>query len=200
MKALCLDMEGVLTPEIWHHVRDRSGVKELNLTTRDVKDYRELMDKRIVICAQNGITLDKIQGWIQELPLLEGAKDFVDWARDRYQVFILSDTFYEFAGHFMRLLDRPALFCHSIRDNAAIGRLEYQLRQDNQKRHAVEALRGLNFKVAAAGDSYNDIHMLQAAHVATFFRAPMSITQEFPAFGNLETFAQLKEFCTNQFG
>jgi phosphoserine / homoserine phosphotransferase len=198
MKVLCLDMEGVLTPEIWHHVRDRSGVSELNLTTRDVKDYRELMDKRLDICERHGITLSMIQSWIAELELVPGARDFVDWARDRYQVFILSDTFYEFAGHFMGLLGRPSLFCHTIGFNAATGRLEYALRQENQKRHAVEALRSLNFRVAAAGDSYNDIHMLKAAHAATFFRAPAGITQEFPEFGNLETFEALKVFCRDR--
>jgi phosphoserine/homoserine phosphotransferase len=195
VKALCLDMEGVLTPEIWHHVRDRSGVTELNLTTRDVKDYRELMDRRIAICASHGITLAKIQSWAAELELLPGARDFVDWARERYQVFILSDTFYEFAGHFMRLLGWPTLFCHTIRDNADAGRMEYALRQENQKRHAVEALRNLNFRVVAAGDSYNDIHMLKAAHAATFFRAPASILGEFPEYSNLESFDELKRFC-----
>jgi phosphoserine / homoserine phosphotransferase len=195
VKILCLDMEGVLTPEIWHHVRERSGVDDLRLTTRDVKDYRELMDRRVIICAQHGITLAKIQTWIAELELLHGAREFVDWARERYQVFILSDTFYEFAGHFMTLLNSPTLLCHSIRDNPDTGKLDYQLRQENQKKHAVLALRSLNFKVAAAGDSYNDIHMLQAADVATFFRAPASIAQEFPSFGNLETFAALKDFC-----
>lgn len=199
MKVLCLDMEGVLTPEIWHHVRDRSGVSELNLTTREVKDYRELMDKRIAICARHGITLEKIQTWAAELDVLPGARDFVDWARERYQVIILSDTFYEFAGHFMRLLGRPSLFCHTIHDNPATGQMEYALRQDNQKKHAVEALRQLNFRVAAAGDSYNDIHMLQAAHVATFFRAPSGITAEFPQFGNLESFEELRQFCLEKF-
>jgi phosphoserine / homoserine phosphotransferase len=196
VKVLCLDMEGVLTPEIWHHVRDRSQVAELNLTTRDVKDYRELMDKRIGICARHGITLQKIQAWASELDVLPGAREFVDWARERYQVIILSDTFYEFAGHFMQLLGRPTLFCHTIRDNVDTGRMEYALRQDNQKKHAVEALRQLQFRVAAAGDSYNDIHMLKAAHVATFFRAPASINAEFPEYGNLESFDQLREFCT----
>jgi len=188
-------MEGVLTPEIWHHVRDRSGVGELNLTTRDVKDYRELMDKRVAICAKHGINLAKIQAWISELELAEGARDFLDWARGEYQVVILSDTFYEFAAHFMRLLGRPTLLCHSIRQDEKTGTLVYRLRQENAKRHAVEALRGLNFRVAAAGDSYNDIHMLQAAHTATFFRAPAGIRDEFPAYGNLETFAELEKFC-----
>lgn len=194
MKILCLDMEGVLTPEIWLHVRDRSGVAELNLTTRDVKNYRELMDRRVEICARHGITLKDIQAWISELEVLEGACEFTDWARSKYQLVILSDTFYAFADTFMRQLGHPTLFCHEIADDVAAGRLRYTLRQENQKMHAVQALRGLNFRVAAAGDSYNDIHMLRAADVATFFRAPEGIRSEFPEYGNLAEFSELKEW------
>ena len=192
-------MEGVLTPEIWHHVRDRSGVGELNLTTRDVKDYRELMDRRIEICAQHGITLPRIQSWIRELDLLPGALEFVTWARQNYQVVLLSDTFYEFADHFMQLLSRPMIFCHSIREDKLTGKLAYELRQENQKQKAVEALRALNFRTAAAGDSYNDIHMLKAAHLATFFCAPQSIAAEFPQFKNFEHFEDLKQFLVENF-
>ena len=194
MKVLCLDMEGVLTPEIWLHVRDRSGVAELNLTTREVKDYRELMDRRVEICARHGITLKDIQGWIAELEVLEGAREFTDWARARYQFVILSDTFYAFADTFMRQLGNPTLFCHDIADDVTAGQLRYTLRQENQKMHAVEALRSLNFRVAAAGDSYNDIHMLRAADTATFFRAPEGIRSEFPEYGNLAEFSELKEW------
>ncbi len=197
-KVLCLDMEGVLTPEIWLHVRDRSGVAELNLTTREVKDYRELMDRRVEICARHGVTLKDIQGWIAELEVLPGAREFTDWVRSKYQLVILSDTFYPFADNFMRQLGNPTLFCHDIRDErgegGAAGRLAYTLRQENQKMRAVEALRSLNFRVAAAGDSYNDIYMLQAAHVATFFRAPEGIRGEFPEYKNLSEFSELKEW------
>jgi phosphoserine/homoserine phosphotransferase len=194
MRALCLDMEGVLTPEIWLHVRDRSGISELNLTTREVKDYRELMDRRVEICARHGLTLTDIQRYIAELEVEPGAREFVDWARERYQVFILSDTFYAFADNFMRQLGRPALFCHEIVQDA--DRLSYTLRQENPKQKAVEALKSLNFRVAAVGDSYNDIHMLKAADTATFFRAPDSIRGEFPQYGNLTEYAELKEFLT----
>lgn len=196
-KALCLDMEGVLTPEIWLHVRDRSGVDELNLTTRDVKDYRELMERRVEICARHGLTLEKIRTYIAELEVFPGARAFTDWARERYQVFILSDTFYPFAGNFMRQLGWPTLFCHDIRQEEGEGgdrRLVYTLRQENQKRRAVEALRGLNFRVAAAGDSYNDVHMLRAADSAVFFRAPGGIRGEFPEYGNLTEYDELKEW------
>ncbi len=194
-KVLCLDMEGVLTPEIWLHVRDRSGIEELNLTTREVKDYRELMDRRVEICARHGLTLRDIQRYIAELEVLEGAREFTDWARSKYQFVILSDTFYAFAENFMRQLGMPTLFCHDIaqemRDGKP-GRLVYTLRQENQKMHAVEALRSLNFRVAAAGDSYNDIHMLRAADAATFFRAPDGIRSEFPEYKNLTEFSELK--------
>ena len=196
MKVVCLDMEGVLTPEIWHHVADRSQIKELNLTTRDVKDYRELMDRRVEVCRNHQVTLQTIQGFISELEVFEGAREFLEWIRERYQLVILSDTFEEFAGHFMKLLGRPTLFCHNISYNPGRGRLEYFLRQENAKAKAVGALRSLNLKVLAAGDSYNDIHMLKEANKATFFRAPLSINQEFPEFGNLQTYEELKEFIS----
>jgi phosphoserine/homoserine phosphotransferase len=194
MKIVCLDMEGVLTPEIWIHVAKRTGIQDLNLTTRDVKDYRELMDRRVEICARHGVTLEAIQGHIAELSLFEGAREFTDWVRERYQLIILSDTFMEFADHFMRLLGRPTLFCHNIAYDGAAGRLRYSLRQDNAKSAAVRAVKGLNFRVLAAGDSYNDIHMLREADTATFFRAPANIKDEFPQYGNLQTYEELKAF------
>ena len=194
MKIVCLDMEGVLTPEIWIHVAKRTRIQELNLTTRDVKDYRELMDRRVEICARHGVTLEAIQGYIAELALFEGAREFTDWIRERYQLIILSDTFMEFADHFMKLLGRPTLFCHNIAYDEATGKLRYSLRQDNAKAAAVRAVKGLNFRVLAAGDSYNDIHMLREADTATFFRAPANINDEFPQYGNLQTYEDLKGF------
>jgi phosphoserine/homoserine phosphotransferase len=194
MKVVCLDMEGVLTPEIWIHVAKRTGIQELNLTTRDVKDYRELMDRRVIICAKHNVTLETIQGYIAELPLFEGAREFIDWIRERYQLIILSDTFEEFASHFMKQLGRPTLFCHNIAYNPARARLEYFLRQDNAKAKAVQAMKNLNFRVLAAGDSYNDIHMLREADTASFFRAPANIKDEFPQYGNLQTYEELQGF------
>ena len=194
MEILCLDMEGVLTPEIWHHVRDRTGIAELNLTTRDVKDYRELMDRRVEICARHGVTLKDIQGYVSELDPLEGAREFMDWARVRCPVFILSDTFYEFAGPLIQKLDYPTLLCHSITYDEKTRRLKYTLRQENQKQKAVEALRSLNYRVAAAGDSYNDTFMLAAADVAALFRAPESIAKEFSQYPSLHDYAELKNF------
>lgn len=196
MKVVCLDMEGVLTPEIWQHVARRTRIKELNLTTRDVKDYRELMDMRLDICEKHGVTLEKIQAYISELEVFEGSRDLLDWIRERYQLIILSDTFSEFADHFMKLLGRPSLFCHNISFNPSTGRLEYFLRQENAKAMAVQAMRSLNLRTCAAGDSYNDIHMLKEADVATFFRAPANIKDEFPQYGNLQAYDELKEFIS----
>ncbi len=200
MHLLCLDLEGVLTPEIWHHVRDRSGVADLGLTTRDVKDYRELMDRRVDICAHHGVTLADIQGYIGELEPLAGAREFLDWARARFQVFVLSDTFYEFAAPLMRKLGDPTLLCHSIAYDAAAKRLRYTLRQDNAKVKAVEAMRRLNFRVAAVGDSYNDVAMLKAADVAAFFCAPETIAREFPEFQHCREYSELQDFLTKPRG
>lgn len=194
MKVVCLDMEGVLTPEIWQHVARRTAIRELNLTTRDVKDYRELMDRRVAICSSHNVTLETIQGYIAELEVFEGARDMLDWIRERYQLVILSDTFNEFADHFMKLLGRPTLLCHNIAYNPEAGRLEFLLRQDNAKGKAMQAMRSLNLRTCAAGDSYNDIHMLKEADTATFFRAPANITQEFPQYGNLHSYEDLKAF------
>jgi phosphoserine / homoserine phosphotransferase len=194
MKVVCLDMEGVLTPEIWHHIAHRTQIQELNLTTRDVKDYRELMDRRVEICSKHGVTLEAIQGYISELQVFDGAREFVDWIRERHQLIILSDTFEEFAKHFMNLLGRPTLFCHNITYNPSKRRLEYYLRQENAKAKAVQAMRSLNLKVLAAGDSYNDIQMLREAQAATFFRAPINIKAEFPEFRNFQTYSDLKDF------
>jgi phosphoserine / homoserine phosphotransferase len=196
MKIVCLDMEGVLTPEIWQHVARRTQIQELNLTTRDVKDYRELMDRRLDICQAHDVTLEKIQGFIAELDVFEGARDMIDWIRERYQLLILSDTFSEFAGHFMKQLGYPTLFCHNISYNRATKRLEYVLRQENAKAKSVQAMHSLKIRTCAAGDSYNDIHMLKEADVATFFRAPANIRQEFPEYGNLQAYEELKEFIT----
>ena len=194
MKIVCLDMEGVLTPEIWMHVATRSGTPELNLTTRDVKDYRELMERRVDICRRHGLDLSRIQGYISELTPFEGARALLDWIRDRYQLVILSDTFYEFAGGFMEQLGRPMLFCHSIAYDGEKGGLEFTFRQENSKARAVQALKGLNFRTFAAGDAYNDVHMLKEADVATFFRAPAKVQEEFSRFGNLQTYQELMEF------
>ena len=174
-------MEGVLTPEIWIAVAERTGIAELRRTTRDEPDYDKLMTQRIEILARHGITLSKIQEVIGGLAPLPGALEFLDTLRSRTQVIILSDTFEQFAEPFMRQLKWPALFCHRliVEKDRVTG---YQLRMPDQKRAAVRALQSLNYHVIAAGDSFNDTTMLAQADQGFLFHAPESIVKQFPQF------------------
>ena len=187
---VALDLEGVLSPEIWISVAERTKIDRLRLTTRDIADYDELMQLRLKLLDEHGIKLSDIQGVIEEMPLLPGAKDFLDELRSMYQVVILSDTFAEFAKPIMKNLGYPTLFCHhlEIEEDKITG---YKLRQKNQKRCAVEAFKSLNFKVFAAGDSYNDIEMLKAADAACLFCAPDGVKKEFPQFWAVEKYSAL---------
>ncbi len=183
-------MEGVLTPEIWIAVAERTGITELRRTTRDEPDYDKLMRYRIGIMDQHGITLSKIQEVIASLPLLPGALEFVNALRQRTQVIILSDTFEQFADPFMRQFGRPALFCHRlVVENDRIA--GYTLRMADQKRHAVAALQSLNYKVIAAGDSFNDTSMLAQADHGFLFHAPENIVKQFPQFPALHDYPEL---------
>ena len=184
MQLACLDLEGVLVPEIWIAVAEATGIDELRLTTRDVSDYDELMTHRLRVLDAHGLKLPQIQRVIAGLGPLPGARDFLDWLRERYQVIILSDTFYEFAEPLMIQLGRPTLFCHrlEIGDDGAVD--GYRLRMPDPKRAAVQAFQALNFRVLAAGDSYNDTTMLGAADAGFFMHAPESIASRFPAFRN----------------
>ena len=182
MQVVCLDLEGVLVPEIWIEFSKRTGIPEFSRTTRDEPDYDKLMRFRIGLLAQHGLKLQDIQDVIGTMSPLDGAKAFLDTLRNEFQVIILSDTFYEFADPLMRQLGRPTLFCHKlVIDDEGFVR-DYQLRQPDQKRHAVNALKGLNFQVMAAGDSYNDTGMLGAAHAGFFIHPPESIVAQFPQF------------------
>jgi len=187
---VALDLEGVLSPEIWISVAEQTKIEELRLTTRDIANYDELMRHRLKILDERNIKLSDIQNVIENLPLLEGAKEFLDELREFCQVVILSDTFAEFAKPIMKNLGYPTLFCHNlqIKDNKIIG---YKLRMQNQKQHAVEAFKSLNFCVFAAGDSYNDISMLKAADKACLFRAPSTVKKEFPQFKAVEAYQEL---------
>jgi phosphoserine / homoserine phosphotransferase len=187
---VALDLEGVLSPEIWISVSEQTKIDELRLTTRDIANYDELMQHRLKILGERNINLSDIQNVIENLPLLEGAKEFLDELREFCQVVILSDTFAEFAKPIMKNLGYPTLFCHNlqIKDNKIIG---YKLRMQNQKQYAVEAFKSLNFKVFAAGDSYNDISMLKTADKACLFRAPDSVKTEFPHFKAVEEYREL---------
>jgi len=189
---VCLDLEGVLVPEVWIGVAERTGIPELRRTTRDEPDYDVLMRYRLKILEEHKLTLRDIQAVIAEMRPLEGAGDFMAWLRERCQAIILSDTFLQFAGPLMRQLGYPTLFCHSLEVDSS-GRITgYRLRMPDQKRASVTALRGLNFHVIAAGDSYNDTSMLMAAHAGVFFRPPEKILSEFPQFPVTRTYEELR--------
>ena len=182
MEIACLDLEGVLIPEVWINVAERTSIDALRLTTRDISDYDELMTHRLKVLDEHGSTLHDIQSVIDEMQPLEGANEFLDWLRQRFQVVILSDTFYEFAEPFMRKLGWPTLFCHKLEVNDAGKITDYKLRMPDQKRECVEAFRSVKFGTIAAGDSYNDITMLKAADSGILFRPPQNVVDEFPEF------------------
>jgi len=189
--VVCLDLEGVLVPEIWIAFAERTGIAAFRRTTRDEPDYDKLMRQRIALLREHGLKLPDIQRVIGAMQPLPGARDFLDDLRARYQVVILSDTFYEFADPLMRQLGRPTLLCHRLIADAEGRVVDYRLRQADQKRQAVLALKGLNFKVLAAGDSYNDTAMLGAADAGFFIHPPESIAAQFPQFAVTRSFPEL---------
>ncbi len=192
MILACLDLEGVLVPEIWIAVAERTGIEALRRTTRDEPDYDKLMRGRLEILDQNGLGLPDIQEVIRSLDPLPGAQDFLDWLREHFQVVILSDTFYGFAAPLMHALGHPTLFCHDL-DVDANGRIcDYRLRMADQKRESVQAFRALNFRVIAAGDSYNDTTMLSAADRGILFRPPDNVIAEFPQFPVTRNYTELR--------
>ena len=178
----CLDLEGVLLPEIWIKFAEKTGIEELKLTTRDIPDYDQLMKNRLEILKQNNLKLKDIQNVINTLSPLDGSYEFLSWLKSEFQVIILSDTFYEFAQPLMQQLDFPTLFCHKLVTNSSGDIVNYKLRQKDQKTKAVKALQGLNFQVISAGDSYNDVGMLQQADAGILFNPPASVVDEFPQF------------------
>jgi phosphoserine / homoserine phosphotransferase len=192
MQVVCLDLEGVLIPEIWIAFAERTGIPEFRRTTRDEPDYDKLMRYRLALLRQHGLKLADIQAVIGGMSPMDGAREFLDELRTRFQVIILSDTFYEFADPMMRQLGRPTLFCHKLVIDAEGFVADYRLRQPDQKRHAVNALKGLNFQVIAAGDSYNDTGMLSAADAGFFIHPPESIVAQFPQFPVNRSYGELK--------
>jgi phosphoserine/homoserine phosphotransferase len=192
MQIVCLDLEGVLVPEIWIEFAGRTGIPELSRTTRDEPDYDRLMTGRLRILARHGLGLPDIQKVIAAMGPLPGARDFLDALRDAYQVIILSDTFYEFARPLMQQLGQPTLFCHSLEADAEGMLVDYRMRMPDQKREAVKRLRELNFGVVAAGDSYNDTAMLGEAHGGILFHPPENVIREFPQYPVTRTYAELR--------
>lgn len=191
MQVICLDLEGVLIPEIWIEFATKTGIDGLLATTRDIPDYDVLMKKRLGYLEQHDLRLDDIQSVIATMEPLRGAKAFLDSLRSKYQVIILSDTFYEFAQPFMKQLDWPTLLCHRLEIANDRRVANYVLRQKDPKRNAVKALKKLNFIVYAAGDSYNDTTMLEEADAGFLFRAPENVVQEFPQYPLITEYDEL---------
>lgn len=192
MRIFCLDLEGVLIPEIWIGLAERTGIEALRATTRDVPDYNALMRQRLGLLEKHRLGLRDVEAVVATMAPLPGAREFLRWLREQGPVIILSDTYREFAGPLMAQLDLPTLLCHSlvVEEDGRIG--DYRLRHPHHKRASVEAFRKLNFHVTAAGDSYNDIAMLRAAHAGILFRAPVAVREEFPGFPAVEDFESLK--------
>jgi phosphoserine/homoserine phosphotransferase len=196
MEIACLDLEGVLVPEIWIGFAEKTGIDELASTTRDIPDYDVLMKQRLTLLDQHGLGLPDIQEVISTMAPMPGAKEFIDWLKERFQIIILSDTFYEFSQPLMRQLDFPTLFCHRLVADENGRIVDYKLRQKDPKRQSVKALHGLNFRVIASGDSYNDTTMLEEADAGILFRAPANVIEEFPQYPAVESYEELRrEFC-----
>ena len=193
MYITCLDVEGVLVPEIWIAFAHASGIPELTRTTRDEPDYDKLMNWRLGILKEHGLGLKEIQDTIAKIDPIPGAKEFLDELRSITQVIIISDTFTQFATPLMKKLGWPTIFCHKLESDANGMITNYKLRQPDQKRQAVKALHGLNFRVIAAGDSYNDTTMLGEADHGFLFDAPENVIAEFPQFPAINGYAALKE-------
>lgn len=189
----CLDMEGVLTPEIWLALAEKTGIADLNVTTRDIPDYDELMRLRLDVLAKFDLKLSDITEVVAGLKPLDGAVEFLTWLRERCQVIILSDSYYDLVSPLMKQLHYPSIFCHTLEIDDKGYIRNYSLRQQDQKRHAVAAVKSLNFHVLAAGDSYNDLSMLQEADAGFFFKPPDSICSEYPQFPVTRSYSELMD-------
>ena len=194
---VCLDLEGVLLPEIWIAFAEKTGIEQLKLTTREIPDYDELMRGRLKILKDNNLKLIDIENVIKTLSPLEGAIDFLGWLKSEFQVIILSDTFYQFVGPLMLRLDYPTLFCHELDIDREGNIINYRLRQKDSKTKAVSALKNLEFQVIAAGDSYNDTGMLQEADAGILFCPPENVIKEFPQFPVTRNYTEFKNTLLN---
>ena len=192
MNILCLDLEGVLIPEIWIGVAERTGIEGLKLTTRDIPDYDELMTGRLELLREHDLGMADIQAVIGAMAPLPGAAAFLEWARTRAQVAILSDTFYEFAAPLMAQLGHPLLLCHKLTIDAQGRVADYHIRQPDPKRASVRAFHGLNYRCIAAGDSFNDTSMLEEADRGFFFRAPENVRRQFPQYAAADEYSELQ--------
>ena len=192
MYVVCSDLEGVFVPEVWINVAEKTGIDILRKTTRDEPDYDKLMKWRIGILKENGLKLRDIQDVIARIKPLDGANEFLDWIRSRSQLIVVSDTFSQFATPLMNQLDRPTLFCHELVIDEDNNIVDYKLRQPDPKRKVVEALQGLDYKVIAFGDSYNDTSMLNQAEVGILFRPPDNVITDFPHLPVTQNYEELR--------
>ncbi len=199
MHIVCSDLEGVWVPEIWINVARKTGIEELKLTTRDIRDYDELMNYRLGILDKHKLTLRDIQEVIASLEPLEGAKEVIDWIKTKSRFVVVSDTFVEFADPLMRQLDYPTLFCHSLIVDGDHRIEGYKLRQKDPKRQVVKALKSLNYDVIAFGDSYNDISMLEEADSAFLYKPPQNVVDDFPAFPVATNYSEMKTLLESLF-
>jgi phosphoserine/homoserine phosphotransferase len=196
MYIVCSDLEGVFVPEIWVNVSQNTGIDELKLTTRDISDYNVLMKRRLELLQKYGLTLRDVQNVISLLKPLPGAVEFVDWLRSKTQLIVVTDSFTEFAEPLIRQLGRPTLLCHHLTtDKEGIIR-DYNLRQEDAKRHVVDALHGLKYKVIAIGDSYNDISMLRKADFGILYNPPQNVADEHPDLKVVMTYPSLKRIIS----
>ena len=195
MEYVCLDLEGVLVPEIWSEVAKFTGEDKFNLTTRDIKNYSELMDMRMELVNSMHLSMKDISQVVKGMEPLEGAKEFIDWVRDNFQITIVSDSFYQMAWPLIRKLGTPPIICHHLeieRDKLK----GYKLRQEKNKKRVVQALKELKYKVFASGDSYNDIEMLTEADFGVFFKASKHIRDEYDSIRGVESYSELKKVFT----
>ena len=199
MHAVCSDLEGVWVPEVWINVAEKTGIPALRLTTRDMKNYDELMHYRLKILQENNLTLLDIQRVIATIKPMHGALEMINWLKRVSRFIVVSDTFVEFADPLMEQLERPTLFCHSLEVNSQGIISGYQLRQKDAKREVVKALKNLNYEVIAFGDSYNDINMLKEADLGVLFRPPQNVIDDCPEFPVLNEYAELKCFLEERF-
>ena len=192
MEYVCLDLEGVLVPEIWSEVAKFTGEDKFSLTTRDIKNYSELMDMRMELVNSIHLSMKDLSQVVEGMEPLEGAKEFIDWVRDNFQITIVSDSFYQMAWPLIRKLGTPPIICHhlEIEGDKLKG---YKLRQEKNKKRVVQALKELKYKVFASGDSYNDIEMLTEADFGVFFKAAKHIRAEYDNIRGVESYSELKK-------
>jgi len=192
MEYVCLDLEGVLVPEIWAEVAKFTGEEKFNLTTQDIKNYSELMDMRMGLIEEMNISIRDIYSIVDKIEPFQGAREFIDWAKDNFQVTIVSDSFYQLAWPLIRKLGTPSIICHHLEIEREKLK-DYSLRQPENKKRVVQALKALKYRVFAAGDSYNDIQMLTEADLGLFFQAPKHIRDEYSDINGVENYAELKK-------